>query len=262
MAIGRETVENILKLSKTKWRTSITKIEPNRIVTRGFAQEDLINNISFPEMVYLLLKGELPSKNHSRMLEAVLVSFCDHGVTPPSTQVARLMASTGAPMNVCVSGGLMAFGKYHAGAIETAMKILQEGVQRLNGDTERAVEEIVAQLENGSRIPGFGHRFHDEDPRPPKLIELARKYNCFSIHTELALTIEKILSERKGIRMNIDGANAAILSDMGFDWEIGSGIFMMGRLPGIIAHISEEKTREPPFRKIFQIDEIFYDGLD
>ena len=93
MAIGRETVENMLKLNNPKWKTSITRIEPNKIVTRGFPQEDLIGNISFPEMVYLLIKGELPSENESKMFEAVLVSFCDHGVTPPSTQVARLMAS-------------------------------------------------------------------------------------------------------------------------------------------------------------------------
>ena len=43
--------------------------------------------------------------------------------------------------------------------------------------------------------------------------------------------------------MNIDGANGAILSDMGFDWSIGSGIFMIGRLPGILTNVNEEKTR-------------------
>ena len=42
-------------------RTSITNIQPNKIITRGYPQEELIDNISFSEMVYLLLKGELPS---------------------------------------------------------------------------------------------------------------------------------------------------------------------------------------------------------
>lgn len=263
MAIGRETLENIFKLGNLKWRTSITKVEPNRLTTRGYQQEDLIGNFSFSEMVYLLVKGEMPPKNEAKMLEAVLVSFCDHGVTPPSTQAARIMASAGSPLNTCVAGGLLAFGKHHAGAIERTMRILQEGVQRSEENFEKIGKEIVDELlQNGSRIPGFGHRYHTEDPRAPKLIELARKYDCSSIHTELALTIESILFERKGIRMNIDGANAGILSDMGFDWNVGSGIFMIGRLPGIIAHVSEEKTREPPFRKIFKINEIFYDGVD
>lgn len=263
MAIGRETIENMLKLSNPKWKTGITRVEPNKLTTRGYAQEELIGNISFPEMVYLLIKGEIPAKNESKMLESVLISFCDHGVTPPSTQAARLMASAGSPMHACVSGGLLAFGKNHAGAIESTMKLLQEGVKRFDGDIETAASEIVEQfLESGNKIPGFGHRYHDEDPRAPKLLELAKKYECSRIHTELALSIQSILLEKKGIRMNIDGANAGILSDMGFDWSIGTGIFMIGRLPAIIAHVHEEKTREAPFRKLFDIEDIYYDGID
>jgi citrate synthase len=263
MAIGRETIENMLKLSNPKWKTSITRVEPNKLTTRGYAQEDLIGNISFSEMVYLLIKGEIPSKNQSKMLESVLISFCDHGITPPSTQAARLMASAGSPMQACVSGGLLAFGKNHAGAIERAMRLLQEGIKRYAGDIETIAKEIVEEaLRSGNKIPGFGHRYHAEDPRAPKLIELAKKFECSGIHTELALTIQSILLEKKGIRMNIDGANAGILSDMGFDWSIGTGIFMIGRLPAIIAHVHEEKTREEPFRKLFDAEEIYYDGLD
>ena len=263
MAIGRETIENLLKLSNPKWKTSITRVEPNRLITRGYAQEELIGNSSFPEMVYLLIKGEMPSKNEAKMLEAVLVSFCDHGVTPPSTQAARIMASTGSPMNACVGGGLLAFGKHHAGAIENAMRVLQEGTKRHEGDIELIARKIISEhRECGEKIPGFGHRYHDEDPRAPKLIDIARKHECMGIHAELALTIQSILLEEKGIRMNIDGANGAILSDMGFDWSVGTGIFMIGRIPAIIAHVHEEKTRETPFRKLFEIEEIYYDGED
>ena len=82
------------------------------------------------------------------------------------------------------------------------------------------------------------------------------------MHTELALAIEEILFETKGIKMNIDGSNAGILSDLGFDWSLGTGIFMMGRLPGIISHVFEEKTVEPPFRKIFEVDEIHYQDTE
>jgi len=263
MAIGRETIENILKLSNPKWKTGITRVEPNRLITRGYPQEDLIGNCSFPEMVYLLIKGEMPSKNEAKMLESVLVSFCDHGVTPPSTQAARIMASTGSPMNACVGGGLLAFGKHHAGAIENTMRVLQEGIKRYDGDIESIAGKIISShREYGEKIPGFGHRYHDEDPRASKLIDVARKQECIGIHSELALTIQSILLEEKGIRMNIDGANGAILSDMGFDWSVGTGIFMIGRLPAIIAHVHEEKTREVPFRKLFDLEEIYYDGCD
>jgi citrate synthase len=278
MAIGRETVENLLKLTKPRWKTSITKVEPNRIITRGYPQEDLIGNISFSEMVYLLLKGELPHQDQAKMLEAVLVSFCDHGVTPPSTQVARIMASTGAPMNTCVSGGISSFGKYHAGALERSMclfqKIIKESIGpddhpssgsdlKNNPDLKNLALLTVEQfLDKGKKIPGFGHRFHHEDPRPGKLIKTAKKYGCFGIHTELAVLIEDILMEMKGIRMNIDGANAGILSDMGFDWKFGTGIFMIGRVPALVSHIYEEKSVETPFRKFVEDEDVYFEGFD
>lgn len=269
MAIGRETVENLLKLTNPKWKTSITRVEPNKLVTRGYSQDDLIGKVSFPEMVYLLVKGELPSETQSKMLEAILVSFCDHGVTPPSTQVARLMASTGSSMKECVSGGLLSFGKYHAGAMERSMKMLQylaqNGVPGYRGPLESkqdimAVAGIVVDeyIDKNEKIPGYGHRYHTEDPRAVKLIQISKELNCTGVHTELALAIEEILYETKGIKMNIDGANAGILSDIGFDWSIGTGIFMMGRLPGIISHVFEEQTVETPFRKIIDTEEIHY----
>jgi citrate synthase len=259
--ITEEALKDIFKPRTLKWRTSITKVEPNKLTTRGYLQEDLIEKISFSEMIHLLIKGKLPSKNEAKMLGAVLVSFCDHGVTPPSTQAARLMASTGSPLHACIAGGLLAFGKNHAGAIEKAMKIFQEGIKLSQDNINEIAEQIVNYfLNNNKKIFGFGHRYHNEDPRAPKLMELARKHNCFGKHSELAVAIEELLFEKKRIRMNIDGANGAILSDMGFDWSIGSGIFMIGRLPGILTHVNEEKTRESAFRKFFEIEEIYYDG--
>ena len=224
-------------------------------------------------MVYLLIKGELPSDTDSKMLEAILVSFCDHGVTPPSTQVARLMASTGSSMNGCVSGGILSFGKHHAGALEQSMRIFQDIVK--NGiigycgplksqEDIREVASIVVDefLNNNEKIPGFGHRYHSEDPRATKLIETAGEYGCIGVHTKLAMAFEEILFDTKGIKMNIDGANAGILSDMEFDWSLGTGVFMVGRLPGIISHVFEEKTYENPFRKLFDLDEIHYHETD
>lgn len=260
--ITEEVLKDILKPRALKWRTSITKVEPNQLTTRGYLQEDLIENISFSEMIHLLIKGKLPSKNEAKMMGAILVSFCDHGITPPSTQTARLMASAGSPLHACIAGGLLAFGKNHAGAIEKAMKVFQEGIKSTEENINEIAEQIVNYfLNNNQKIFGFGHRYHTEDPRATKLIELARKYNCFQEHSELAIIIEELLFDKKSIKMNIDGANGAILSDMGFDWRIGSGIFMIGRLPGILAHVNEEKTRETPFRKLFEVDEIYYDEV-
>jgi citrate synthase len=196
------------------------------------------------------------------MFNAILVSFSDHGLTPPSTQSARIIASGGSSVQYSVAGGLLAFGKNHAGAIEHSMKLLQTSLKKFpDKDVCDIAEYIVKDYNNMSEnIPGFGHRIHNKDPRATKILELAKEYGCFGKYSNLTLAIEDILNEKKNININIDGANASILLDLGFEPNIGVGIFMIGRLPGLVAHVIEEQTNEVPFRKIVDIDEIIYDG--
>ena len=96
--------ENNFKINEHSLRTAISKVEPNKIVTRGYNQRDLIEKIRYSDMVFLLLKGRLPSIKEGKLFNHVLVSFCDHGATPPSTQTARLVASSGSPLNAAVAG--------------------------------------------------------------------------------------------------------------------------------------------------------------
>jgi len=37
---------------------------------------------------------------------------------------------------------------------------------------------------------------------------------------------------------------------MGFDWQLGKGFFIISRVPGLLAHAYEEKTREKPMRQL------------
>ena len=253
-------------------RTAITDVESNKIVTRGYSQEELIANISFSDMVYLLLRGDLPSSKESKMFNHVLVSFCDHGVTSPSTQTSRLIASSGSPLNVALSGGLLSFGKNHAGAIEEAMNLFQQTFKEdiyddLDGLDDSKIDELASKIvnkysSNNKKVPGFGHRYHTKDPRGAELLDLSKKEGCIGKHIKLVLAIEKILSKTKGIHINVDGANGAILSDMGFSSSLGIGIFMIGRIPGIIAHVNEEITKNEGFRKFCKIDDISYCGYE
>lgn len=265
-------IKNGFKVPEHRLTTKITEVKPNTISTRGFNQVDLITNLSYAEMVFLILKGRIPSEKESKLFNHILVSFVDHGVTPPSTQSARLIASSGSPLNNAVAGGLLSFGKNHAGAIAKSMKLLQDSISSLNLnqsnkklDNKRIVRlaiNIVDEYEkNSTRIPGFGHRYHDKDPRAVRLIDLAILESSVGPHTKLALVIESILSERKGICLNVDGANAGLLSDLGFKPDLGLGIFMIGRLPGLIAHAYEEMEEEDKFRRFCDLENIDYEGL-
>src|ERR1044072_3350672 len=77
--------------------SALTDIAPNKISVRGYPLDEMMGRLGFAEAVYLLLMGELPTPAIGRMLNAVLVSSIDHGVTPASPLAARDVASSCAP---------------------------------------------------------------------------------------------------------------------------------------------------------------------
>jgi citrate synthase len=239
-----------------KWKTSITKIEPNKILVRGYPVDKLMMKISFAEAVYLILKGELPPKEIGRLMNAILVSSIDHGVTPPSTLAARTIASTGASLGSAVAGGILAISRFHGGAIEDAMQLFMDGVKRCEetGKSEGEVaKEIVSSLkEKKKRAAGFGHRIHTEDPRTKRLFELAEEAGLEGKYIKFAKAVENALFEITGKKLpiNVDGAIAALLCELGFSPVVGNAFFMLARLPGLVAHVFEETMREKPMRRI------------
>ena len=114
------------------WHTALTSIAPNAIAVRGYALDEMMGRLSFAEAVYLLLMGELPTPSIGRMLNAILVSSIDHGVTPPSTLAARIVATSGAPLKDCAAAGILALGPHHGGDIESCMRFLDQGHRLVN----------------------------------------------------------------------------------------------------------------------------------
>jgi len=250
-----------------KWNSKITKVEPNHLLTRGYRQDDLIGNISFSNVIYLLLKGNLPSVKHGKMIDAILTSCIDHGVTPPSAMASRIVASGDVPLPTAVAAGIMSVGDAHGGAIEKGARFMQKSVKRMKDEGKNIVEMskilVNEAREKHERILGFGHRVHSKDPRAKKLFELAEKYEIADKHVELAKEIEKQLEKIVGKKLpvNVDGAISAIISDMDFDWRLGKAFFIIGRIAGLTAHVYEEKTDFKPMRKMFKVD-VGYDGAE
>jgi citrate synthase len=243
-----------------KWTTKITKVEPNHLVTKGYRQEDLIGNIPYASVVYLLLKDELPSKEYSRMMDAILTACIDHGVTPPTAMSSRVVASGGVPLPTAVAAGVLSIGDAHGGAIEKGAKFLQEGILRMK-EEGKSIDQMAKTLvsesqEQKKRILGFGHRVHTADPRTKRLFTLAEDLNIAGDYLALSGAIEKELEieTEKKLPINVDGAIAAISSDMGFDWRLGKAFFLIGRVAGLTAHVYEEQTEQKPMRKMFTID--------
>ncbi len=253
--------------SSGQWSTAITAIEPNKILIRGYPVDELMGRLSFGEAIYLVLTGELPTPAIGKMVSALLVSSLDHGVTPPSTLAARNVATTGAPLRASVAAGILAFGPYHGGDISSCMKFLESGLAliRHGRSWEEAAQEIVARaIEHGRVPPGFGHRFHTRDPRAARLFQMALELELEGEHVRMIRSVEHVLDAREDasatpLPVNVDGAIAAICADLGLDDDLGNALFLIARVPGLIAHAHEERKRQTPMRQIDPKDHT-YDG--
>jgi len=239
-------------MADQEWKSAITNIGPGKIQVRGYDITQIMDKLSFAEAVFLILKGELASKAEAEMMRAILVASIDHGCSPPSVLGTRNVVSGGNSLNAAIAGGVLVIGDSHGGAIENAARIMQEWAAK-EGDVNKLASQLVDWTrENKIRMPGFGHRLHNVDPRTLKLFEIAGKHNFSGRHIELCKAIEAALAEKLGKKLpiNVDGAIAAVISDMGFDWRLGKGFFIISRVPGLLAHAYEEMTREKPMRQL------------
>ncbi len=243
-------------MAEEKWKTAITKIEPNKILIKGYPVEQLMGRVPFAHVVFLLLKGELPSREQGILMDAMLVSSVDHGVTPPSALAARIVASGGASLTTAMAAGISAINRYHGGAIEGCMRVLLEAVERQKAGG-KAVATVAGEMVDEyraakKRIPGYGHRVHTEDPRSVRLFALADELGIAGDYVEMAHALRDAMKERidRDLPMNVDGAIATMLCEMDFPLEMSNGIFAISRSAGLVAQVYEEQTRMRPMRRI------------
>lgn len=243
-------------MSENKWPTAITDIGQNKINIRGYPVEELMGQASFAQVAYLAIFGELPDENTGRMIDAIIVSSVDHGVTPPSILSSLVVASSGASLSAAIAAGIMSINRFHGGAIENCMKMLAEAVaiqKAENLSTEDAAKKLVTDYRaTKKRLFGYGHRVHTEDPRKVKLMQLAEQLGFAGPHVQMSLAIEQTLPEVLGrqLPLNVDGAIGAVLCELHVPPELSNAFFILSRTAGIIAHVHEERTRQKPMRKI------------
>ncbi len=246
-------------MSKTpkeeSWSQAITDVQPNHVRVRGYDIGQLMGRVGFGAAVYLILRGEMPGPEIGRLMDAILVSSIDHGATPPSTLAARTVVSTGGSLGAAVAAGILSINRYHGGAIEECAHQLAH-IIRLGDDTGQALdlvaEAVVEEMRReGERMSGFGHRVHTADPRTLRLFELAAAAGVEGRHMQAARAVERVFrSAGKDLPINVDGAIAAVLADLGFEPSVMNGIFMIARAPGLVAHAREEHKRQRPMRRI------------
>ena len=236
------------------WRTAISTSDDEHIWIRGYDITQLMTSATFADVVFLLHKGRLPSESERRIVDAVLIAVADHGPGSPSAVAARTVATGNrvAP-EAAIAAGVLAIGDAHGGAGLACLQLIADAMTRVrtSGTSVAAVARDVVEEARAAhrRLPGIGHRTHTRDPRTEVLFDLARAGGIAGDGIAFMLELERAAVEAiKPLPINVDGALAAILYDLGFPPPVGKLFFIIGRVAGLSAQVLEEYTRERAMR--------------
>ena len=246
------------------WRTALVHSRDGEIWIHGRNVTSLMRTATFTDTIFLLHRGRLPDARERRLLDAILTSSSDHGSGAPSCAAARVAASGNRQsLSAAVAAGILAIGDEHGGAGELCMQLIAFGLARAQQraiSIEAAAAECVAEArEAGRRLPGLGHRVHRIDPRVDVLFDLARQDGREGDGVIFVRALQQAAAETiKAMPINIDGALAAVLHDLGFPPEAGKLLFIVARVAGLTAEVAEEYAREKPMRIRIPVE---YDGV-
>jgi citrate synthase len=242
-------------MSTSDWlRTDIGSTTADSITVRGHdLAGDLMGKVTFTELAFLLVQGRMPEPGETVLLDAVLVSLADHGLTP--TVLAARLTHTGAPESL---QGSVAAGLLGAGSVFLGVVADDEAGLRAAADAA-----VTARLGAGRRVPGLGHPIHKvEDPRTPRMYAIAAEAGVLGPHMRALEFVAESAAGRAGRRLPINGAGAAgaALADLGFAPEIVRGFALLARTAGVVAHLAEEMERPLGMPLFRDVDERLAEG--
>ncbi len=210
---------------------------------------------SFAELLFLLHRSRLPSAPERRLLEAMLVAVADHGAGAPSCAAARLAASGNRrSLSAAIAAGLLTIGDEHGGAGEACMELIAAGVERASQavglrSPRRRIEPWSRRWPPGGACPVSATASTRKDPRVEVLFDMAREGGLAGDGVAFVRGLEAAARARiKPLPINVDGALAAVLHDLGFPPAAGQFLFIVGRVAGLTAEVAEEYAREKPMR--------------
>jgi citrate synthase len=241
----------------TDIKTHIATSDAASVTVRGRdLVNDLMGKVSFTAMLYFLLRGRMPTESQTKVLDACLVTLMEHGWTPTSLIARLAIDSVPSEAQVGIAAGLLAVGDVFVGTMEGAGRILAAGVAQ--SDTQAYCRDIVAEHRAQKKpLPGFGHPLHKpDDPRPPRLFEIAREAGCAGRYVALLQQLSTELDRAMGrhLTINATGAIAALLLEIDLPPQVMRSIAVVSRSGGLAGHLAEERETHAA-RRIWQLVE-------
>ena len=228
--------------SEKRIQSEICTADEKSITIRGKnLSDEIIGEDGFGEYIYFHFTGSEPTESEARMINALLVTPVEHGITP-SVMAARLTYDS-APEAVqgAVASGLLGAGSTFLGSMEDISELLYEGVDQMeDDDPDRIARDIV---EREDRLPGFGHPIHSPvDPRTARLFELLEEEGMAGEYYDLIQAIHDRAQEvyNADMMINATGAIGTCICEMGLNPKIGRGLALVSRAAGLVGHINEE----------------------
>ena len=235
-------------------RTSVGTSDANAITVMGRdVAGELMGNVTLTELAFLLVRRRPPEPGETRLLDAVLVSLADHGLTP--TVLAARLTYTGAPESLqgAIAAGLLGSGSVFLGVVEDTARFLGEILAAEPPDLEAAAAEAVR---GRKRVPGLGHPIHKvQDPRTPRIYAIAEETGLLGPHLRLLRHVAEAHRAASGRELPINGAGVAgaALADLGFRADLLRGFALLARTAGLLGHLAEEMERPlgmPLYREV------------
>jgi citrate synthase len=219
--------------------------------------QDLIGKVSFTEMMYFQITGRRPTCAQTALLDAVMVTLMEHGLTPSVIATRMIYISAPEALQSAVAAGLLGVGSTFIGTMENAGRLIDEILAAPEDEDARALSIARRHREGRLPLPGFGHHLHKpDDPRSPRLLALCEEHGTPGRHVRALRCLSSAIDQVYGrhITINATGAIAAVLGEIGFPAEVMRGVAVVSRAAGLVGHILEEH-REPAARYMWELVE-------
>jgi citrate synthase len=199
------------------------------------ARKDLSHAANFLHVLH----GTEPQPDAVRALDVSLILYAEHEFNA-STFTARVVCSTESDLHASVVAAIGALkGRLHGGANEKIMDLLQAA-----GGPDTAEAWVRDMLARKERIMGFGHRVYKHgDERARILKTFTRKAAEAAGQTrweDTAEVIERIMVAEKKLHPNLDWPAGRLYHCLGLEIPLYTPIFVMARVAGWAAHVSEQ----------------------
>ena len=214
--------------------------------------------------MYFQLLGVKPTPAQAKILDAVLVTLMEHGITPSAIATRLIYDSCPEAIQAAVAAGLLGVGSTFIGTMEGCAANLEEILSSPERKPTRARQLHIVFAQAKQPIPGFGHPHHKpDDPRSPRLIAIAEEAGVPGRHIRALRLLAKEVDAAWGrhLTINATGAVAALLGEIGVPHEVMRGIAVVSRAAGLVGHIREEQL-DPSARHIWDVvsDSLPYTG--